>query len=161
MHKKGLSHLLEPSFRLYFIFLAAFAIATAVVGKYTLAVVEGVIVLVLFLYFRQRNSVRRREILSYIENISTNIDIAAKDTMVNAPLPMVIFRPETEEVIWSNEHFLQITGERDHLFDLRISDAVPGFDPRWLMEGKSQCPTEITVRGRRFLVFGHMVRTDS
>ena len=27
MHKKGLSHLLEPSFRLYFIFLAAFAAA--------------------------------------------------------------------------------------------------------------------------------------
>ena len=58
--------------------------------------------------------------------------------MVNAPLPMVIFQPETEEVIWSNDRFLQITGERDHLFDRKVTEAVPGFDPRWLMEGKTQ-----------------------
>ena len=161
MPKKGLSHLLEPSFRLYFCFLAAFALATALAGQYALACVEGVIVLVLVAYFRHSNRSRRREILNYIENISNNMDVAAKDTMVNAPLPMVIFRPETEEVIWSNDRFLQITGERDHLFDLRITEAAPGFDTRWLMEGKTQCPSEILLGERRFWVFGHLVRTDN
>ena len=160
MRKKGLAHLLEPSFRLYFLFLAAFALATALAGRYALACVEGVIVLVLLLYFRHGNEVRKREIMSYIDNISTNMDVAAKDTMVNAPLPMVIFRPETEEVIWSNDRFLQITGERDHLFDRKITEAAPGFDPRWLMEGKSLCPLEVELRGRRFQVYGHMVRTE-
>ena len=120
MHKKGLSHLLEPSFRLYFIFLAAFAAATAISGSFGLAAVEGVVVFLLFLYFRRSSSLRRREILGYIENITCNMDVAAKDTMVNAPLPMVIFRPDTEEVIWSNDRFLQISGERDHLFDLSL-----------------------------------------
>lgn len=160
MRKKGLTHLLEPSSRLYFLFLAAFALATALAGHYTLAVAEGVVVLVLFLYFRSSIETRRKEILGYIENITYNMDVAAKDTMVNAPLPMVIFRPETEEVIWSNDKFLQITGERDHLFDRKITEAAPGFDPRWLMEGKTQFPGEITLDGRRFLVFGHLVRTD-
>lgn len=160
MHKKGLSHLLEPSFRLYFIFLAAFAAATAISGSFGLAAVEGVVVFLLFLYFRRSSSLRRREILGYIENITCNMDVAAKDTMVNAPLPMVIFRPDTEEVIWSNDRFLQISGERDHLFDRKITDAVPDFDPRWLMEGKTQCPTEVRVSDLRFLVFGHLVRTD-
>ncbi len=159
MRKKGLSHLLEPSFRLYFLFLAAFALATALAGRYALACVEGVIVLILLLYFRRGNEVRKREILSYIDNISTNMDVAAKDTMVNAPLPMVIFQPDTEEVIWSNDKFLQITGERDHLFDRRVTEAAPGFDPRWLMEGKTQCPSEVQLGGRRFWVFGHLVRT--
>ncbi len=160
MHKKNLTHLLEPSFRLYFICLAAFAAATALASQYILAAVEGVLVLVLFLYFRHNSSARRKEILGYIENITCNMDVAAKDTMVNAPLPMVIFRPETEEVIWSNDRFLQITGERDHLFDRKITDAAPTFDPRWLMEGKTQCPSEVTLGARRFLVFGHLVRTD-
>ncbi len=159
MHKKGLSHLLEPSFRLYFICLAAFAAATALAGRYELAAIEGVIVLILLVYFRHSNSTRRKEILNYIENISNNMDVAAKDTMVNAPLPMVIFRPETEEVIWSNEKFLQISGERDHLFDRKITDAVPSFDPRWLMEGKTQCPTEVHIGQQRFWVFGHLVHT--
>lgn len=159
MRKKGLLTLLEPSFRLYLIVLALFAVITAAVGEFALAGLEGMIVLVLFLYFRRSNDVRRREILNYIESISTNMDVAAKDTMINAPLPMVIFRPETEEIIWSNDKFLQITGERDHLFDRKITDAVPGFDPRWLMEGKNQCPAEVALAQRRFLIFGHLVRT--
>ena len=159
MSKKSLSHLLEPSFRLYFLFLAAFVVAAVGAGEYLLAGIEGVIVLVLFLYFRRRTAEDRKEVLSYLENITDHMDAAAKDTMANAPLPMVIFRPESEEVIWSNSRFLQITGERDHMFDLKISDAVPGFDPRWLMEGKSQCPSEVTVGERRFMVFGHLVRT--
>jgi len=159
VHRKTLAHLLEPSFRLYFIFLAAFALATALAGHYTLAAAEAVVVLALFFFFRRRNAVRQQEILNYIENIAGSMDVAAKDTMVNAPLPMVIFRPETEEIIWSNDHFLQISGERDHLFDRKITDAVPEFDPRWLMEGKSQCPVEVPLSGRRFLVFGHLVRT--
>ncbi len=158
--KKGLSHLLAPSYRLYFAFLLVFAGASAMVGQYALCAVEVTVVLILFLYFRRRGATQRREIMSYIENISSDMDVAAKDTMVNAPLPMVIFRPDTEEVIWSNDLFLQITGDREHLFDRKISDAVPSFDPRWLMEGKTQCPAEVHIRDRRFLVYGHMVRTE-
>lgn len=160
MRKKSIAHLLEPSFRLYFLFLAGFAFATALAGQYVLASVEGILVLLLLLYLRRNNEIRKREILSYIDNISSNMDVAAKDTMVNAPLPMVIFQPDTEEVIWSNDKFLQITGERDHLFDQKITEAVPGFNPRWLMEGKTQCPSEVLLGQSRFWVFGHLVRTS-
>ena len=37
---------------------------------------------------------------------------------------------------------------------------MPGFSSRWLMEGKTECPAEVELSGRRFLVFGHLVRTD-
>lgn len=160
MNKKGFSRLLEPSFQLYFIVLALFALVTALVGKYVLAVAEALVVFILFLYFRRRNAHRRREILSYIENISGDIDTAAKDTVVNAPLPMVIFRPDTGEVVWSNNLFLHITGEKDHLFDRKIAEAIPDFDTRWLMEGKSQCPTEVYIGQRRYQVFGRLVHTN-
>ena len=29
------------------------------------------------------------------------------------------------------------------------------------MEGRSECPTEVEYAGRKFLVFGHLVRTGS
>ena len=160
MNKKGLSNLLEPSFQLYFVVLALFALVTAVAGKYLLAVAEALVIFVLFLYFRRRDAQRRRDILNYIENISGDIDMATKDTVVNAPLPMVIFRPDTGEIVWSNNLFLHITGEKEHLFDRKISEAVPDFDARWLMEGKSQCPTEIHFRDHRYQVFGRLVRTE-
>ena len=160
MRKKKLAHLLEPSLRLYFVCLVLFALAAGVWGNWPLAAVEAVVVAALYLYFRRSNAQRQKEILQYIENVTYNIDVATKDTMANAPLPMVIFRPESDEVIWSNDRFLQITGEREHLFDLKLSDAVPGFSSRWLMEGKRECPGEVALGKRRFLVFGHMIRTD-
>ena len=160
MRKKKLAHLLEPSLRLYFVCLVLFALASGAWGNWPLAAAEAVVVVALYFYFRRSNAQRQKEILQYIENVTYNIDVATKDTMANAPLPMVIFRPESDEVIWSNDRFLQITGEREHLFDLKLSDAVPGFSSRWLMEGKRECPNEVTLGQRRFLVFGHMIRTD-
>ena len=159
MRKNKLSHLLEPSFRLYFVFLLLFAALDALFSL-PVAVLEMAVVVILYLYFRRSSAARQKEILSYIENVTCNMDSATKDTMVNAPLPMVIFRPENDEVIWSNDRFLQITGEREHMFDTKLTAAVPDFSSRWLMEGKTQCPTEVRIADRRFLVFGHLVRTE-
>ena len=159
MRKNKLSRLLEPSLRLYFLCLVAFAALSALFSL-PLAAGELAVVVLLYLYFRRSTALRQREIIQYIENVTCNMDTATKDTMVNAPLPMVIFRPENDEVIWSNDRFLQITGERDHLFDTKISAAVPEFSSRWLMEGKTQCPTEGPVGNQRFMVFGHLVRSD-
>ena len=159
MRKNKLSRLLEPSLPLYFLCLVAFAALSALFSL-PLAAGELAVVVLLYLYFRRSTALRQREIIQYIENVTCNMDTATKDTMVNAPLPMVIFRPENDEVIWSNDRFLQITGERDHLFDTKISAAVPEFSSRWLMEGKTQCPTEVPVGNQRFMVFGHLVRSD-
>lgn len=160
MNRKKLSRLLEPGMRLYFIVMVLFAVAAAVLGKeYVLAIVELVITIGLYFYFRQSNASRRKEILKYIDSVSYNVDAATKDTMLNAPLPMVIFRPDSDEVIWSNDRFLRLSGEREHLFDTRLSTLVPGFSGKWLMEGKNECPEEVTLGDRRYTVFGHLVHT--
>ena len=158
MNRK-LAHLLEHSLRLYFLFLLLFALLSALFSL-PLAVAELAVVAVLYLYFRSSTSKRKREVMKYLDNLTVSMDNASKDTMLNSPLPMVIFRPDTDEVIWSNERFLQMTGEREHLFDTRMSAVVPNFPTRWLMEGKSECPGEVVVGRRRFLVFGHLVRSN-
>ena len=162
MNRKKLSRLLEPGMRLYFIVMVLFAAAAAVLGgNYVLAIVELVITIGLYVYFRQSTSKRRKEILKYIDSVSYNMDAATKDTMLNAPLPMVIFRPDSDEVIWSNDRFLRLSGEREHLFDTKLSTLVPGFSGKWLLEGKNECPQEVTLGERRYTVFGHLVHTGN
>ena len=157
MNRK-ISKLLQPSAQLYFVILILFALASALFSI-PLAVLEAVVVLILGLYTRTSGHKRRREITKYIENITGNVDVATKDTMVNSPLPMVIFRPESDDIIWTNDRFLRLTGDREHLFDAKLSSVVPGFDTRWLLEGKNECPDHVSFCGRRFVVYGHLVRT--
>lgn len=159
MSNRKISQLLQPSFQLYFVCLILFTIVS---GFFSLpvAAVEAVCVILLAFYNRENIRRRRKEVNKYIESVTGNMDSATKDTMVNAPLPMVIFRPESDDIIWTNDRFLQLAGEREHLFDAKLSSVIPDFDARWLMEGKNECPTEVEFGARRFLVFGNLVRTS-
>lgn len=149
-----------PGPQMSFVFLALFAGLTAFLGQYALAAAEALAALVCYLAFRENHRRRQKAIVKFVSSLTGDMDVAAKDAMVNSPMPMVIFRPESGEIIWTNDRFLHIAGERDHLFDTKLDALVEGFSTRWLMEGKSVCPQEVRLRSRRFQVFGHLVRTD-
>ena len=157
MSNKKLSRLLEPNLQLYFLCMAAFCGATATVSP-LLALAEGCATLGLYVYFTKSNKKRRQGVLQYIDNLTGSVDTASKSTLINSPLPIMVFRPDTGEIIWSNENFLQLAGVREHLFEMRVDDAVPDFPVQWLLEGKQECPGRVAMNSRRFRVYGSLVR---
>ena len=157
MNKKKLSRLLEPNLKLYFACVFVFAAATATVSL-ALGLVEIACTVGLYAYFTKRNQSRRQNILQYIDNVTGSVDTASKSTLINSPLPIMVFRPDTGEVIWSNENFLQLAGVREHLFEMKVEDAVPDFPVQWLLEGKQECPDRVVMNSRRFRVYGSLVR---
>ena len=154
-----LSQLLAPRFGLYFLVMAAFALITLLLGRVDVAVGELLIVAILFGVYWGTLVRRRREAASYLEQLVGSIDGATRDSTLNCPLPVAMFRPDTDEVLWTNDRFLRLTGEREGMFDTKMADLVPSFDSRWLLEGKSECPQEVTVGARRYQVFGSVART--
>ena len=130
MNNKKLSRLLEPNLKLYFLCMIVFAAATATVSL-PLGLVEIACTVGLYAYFTNRNQKRRQNILQYIDNVTGSVDTASKSTLINSPLPIMVFRPDTGEVIWSNENFLQLAGVREHLFEMKVEDAVPDFPVQW------------------------------
>ena len=157
MSNKKLSHLLEPNLKFYFFFMLLF-VAAAIPVNWKLALAEAVVTALLYIYFRQSNQKRRQSVLQYIDSVTGSVDTASKSTLINSPLPIMVFRPDTGEVIWSNEDFLQLAGVREHLFEMKVEDAVPHFPTSWLLEGKSRCPERVEMNGRRFQVYGSLQR---
>ncbi|MEG2176296.1 MAG: DHH family phosphoesterase [Oscillibacter sp.] len=156
MNKK-LSRLLEPNFKLYFAVLAAFSLV-AFAANPLLAVGECGVTAALYIYFTKSDQKRRQSVLQYIDNLTGSVDTASKSTLINSPLPIMVFRPDTGEVIWSNENFLQLAGVREHLFEMKVEDAVPDFSVQWLLEGKQECPQRVVMNSHRFRVYGSLVR---
>ncbi len=153
-----LSQLFQPSVQLYFACLFLFALISASYSL-PLAAIELAVVVVLALYSRTVARRQKRELAKYLDSVAGSADAASQDSAANTPLPMIIFRPDTGEIIWTNDRFLQITNRREHLYDAKLSTLIPGFDIRWLKEGKERCPEEVEYEKRRFLVFGQLVRT--
>ena len=158
MSNKKLSRLLEPNLKFYFFFMLLF-VAAAVPVNWQLALAEAAVTALLYVYFLHNNQKRRQSVLQYIDSVTGSVDTASKSTLINSPLPTLVFRPDTGEIIWSNESFLQLAGVREHLFEMRLSEAVPDFQIQWLLSGKQESPERVTLNSHRFRVYGSLVRS--
>jgi len=157
MNKK-LSWLFQPSVRLYFMLLIAFAIATFFAGEYNhlLAGVEVAALVLLALYSRIATRRRRAKLLDYLESMSEGMDLTVRDT----PLPVVLYNSETGVIIWSNDRFSSITGLKEPFFELNLFDIVPNYSGDWLLDGKNECRELVSVGGSRYRVYGSLVRSE-
>ena len=153
-----LTRLLAPRIGLYFGVMLAFAGITALLGETQAAVAELIVVGVLLVACGASALRRKREADQYLKELMDSMDQATRDSTLNCPLPLVMFRPDTDEVVWSNDRFLRLTEDQERMFDTKMSDLAPNFDSRWLLEGKSECPGEVELGQRRYQVFGDMAR---
>ena len=148
------------SSRVFFIVLILFAVATFFFGQFSLelAAIELGAAVLLYVYTRLLGRRRGKEMVKYIESVTSNIDSATKNTLTNFPLPMAIFTLNQNELIYSNESFQAISGEGEHSFSMNVTDILPDFSTRWLMEGKNEHPGLVTLGDKRYRVFGSLVR---
>ncbi len=152
--------LFRPSMRMYFVFLVIFVLAALFTGQFILAAAEAVVVALLAWYSGYSNKKRKRQVIEYIEAAAYNLEGASKGMLRDMPFPMVIFNINNGRILWNNESFLNITGGRDHFFEIGIGEMVPGFKYRWLTEGKHSAPEYVRIGERIYNVYGNAVKMD-
>lgn len=149
--------------RVFFVLLALFAAATASLIRFTpvaiyLTATETVLMLAAALYYRHQAILRRRNIVEITAQLTSNIDSATNDSVLRFPMPMVIIRLDSGEILWGNDSFYKISGERQRVFESKIHDILPGFSLRWLYDGEKESPEDISLRERKYSVYGTVVR---
>ena len=105
---KKVNKLTEPNMRLYFLLAAVFCAVTLWIEP-ILGLVEAGVMALTYVYFRRTAQKRREGIQRYVEDMTDDVASAGKSSMLSAPFAMMVFRPDTQEVLWSNESFLQLT----------------------------------------------------
>ncbi|MCX7615512.1 MAG: DHH family phosphoesterase, partial [Clostridiales bacterium] len=158
---KKFVRLLEPGFRFYFLVLFLFAATSAVFSSMKVAAVQLCATVLIYFYYKRENNRRRRKILKYVETLTYDVNDVSKTSIMNFPFPMVIVNADREEIVWCNDYFYAMTGMQEQLFETKISDVVPGFDIRWVIEGKNIYPKGVAVNDNIYTVYGNMVRSHS
>jgi len=149
-----IAQMLAPRFGLYFLAMIVFAGITALLGHTDIALAEVIIIVLMFAVYYGATRRRKKTATAYLDEMLSSLDAAARDNTINCPLPVVMFRPDTDDVVWTNEKFLRLRNNQESLFDTKMSDLCPTFSTRWLLEGKNECPDEVHMDGRRYQVFG-------
>ncbi|MBQ7001265.1 MAG: DHH family phosphoesterase, partial [Oscillospiraceae bacterium] len=156
MNKK-ISRLLEPGMGLYFFVLLLFAGVSAALQQYYLAAGELLLIIALFVHNRIASGKRKKALMSYIQSTTDSLGTAFK---TGSPFPMAVIKMSDSEIVWGNPAFYRVTGLRDSFLHQKMEDVVPRFSTRWLSEGRNECPQDILIEGRRYRVYGNLIRSE-
>lgn len=157
---KNLRRMVEPGVRLHLFFLVLFTVATFVFRQYYLAAAEGLIILLLIIYTLIVRSQREKQLAAYIESITYDTENAKNNTLMNFPLPIAVFRLDDSRIVWGNDMFFEMCSSKAARLDARITDVVPSFSGKWLMEGKNRYPGLVEINGRKFYMRGSIIRSN-
>ena len=153
---KRLKKLLQPGHYFYFVVFLLFALSCAFVSI-PLAVAGVAVDATLFLIYQYNERVRRREIIKYMQSVTLSIGDASRASITRFPMPTAIALASTGEIVWTNDSFCEATGHYDSALNEKLTDLAPGFDTRWLAEGKPQYPGEVRIGDNMFWVFGNLL----
>ena len=139
---KRIARLLRTNITIFSLCLVLFALA-AIPFDVRLAIGEGVAAVAFFLLGRRRSKATQQSLRQYIQRFYGGMDSARSSNMLFTPLPMMVFDLATEDILWSSESFLQLTEQREGI-----------FDAHWLLEGKTEAPETVVWNRRTYRVFG-------
>ncbi len=151
--------LVRTNMVLYILLLVAFAAVTARLSP-VLAACEAAAALLVWYVSRRRNKIMQQQLHQYVERISGGADTAKTSNMLFAPMPMMVFNPDSEDVLWANDLFAELPGVGENIYESRVRDVVKGFETHWLLEGKPEYPGVFTWNDRRYRVFGCLSRPE-
>lgn len=104
---------------------------------------------------------RRKALLAYIESVTYDAETAKNNTLLNFPLPIVVFRLDDSRIIWGNEMFFSISGLSGSRTDISLAELIPEFSGKWLMEGKTKSPDLFELKDRKYQICGNIVRSGA
>ena len=154
MNKK-LNRLVRPGRGFYFLILFGFCALAFLAGHYWLGAGElavCVLTLVVYLTVRQR---RQRALRQYIRSEPDTLEnISGGD----GPLPAVMVRMEDGTIVWENYRFAALSQSLKNVVDRSIHDVIPNAELDFLTAGKNEAPKDVTLEGRRYRVYGTLLR---
>ena len=156
MNRK-LGRLLEPGLEVFFGAMLVFAFASLVAGAGWLALVELVATGVLFANYYFGKLRRRRELEAFIQSATNTLGTTDGG---RTPFPMALVRMGDGDMIWANNAFMDLSGFREKMHKQNITDLMPDFTMDWLLAGKREYPTDVTVGGRRYRIYGNAIHAD-
>jgi c-di-AMP phosphodiesterase-like protein len=146
--------------RLYFVFLVLFAVGAFLAGphKYYLLAAEAAIILALVIYTYLDSRRRARHITEFLDDVTSSVseslDSVQSSFLEDVPLPVLVFNTRTLGLVWANKKFYEITQNRPHLFETRVTDILPEYSANWLRQVSAGVTQNIEVGGRKYRQFG-------
>lgn len=111
----------------------------------------------LIIYNYRTNYKRQRDITTYIENLTFNINSASKDTLLNFPMPLVVVELDGT-IIWYNQKFRKAFND-EKLLESTISSFISDLHPYNLLnDNVTNISRDVSINGTHYKVMGNFIK---
>ncbi len=155
--KNRLFQILVPDTRIYMIIITILILLIAVYNR-PIGVVGIFLLAYLIVYNLRVSNMKKREWTAYIERLSTDIDSATKQSILNMPIPLSMVDIDGT-ITWYNQKFTGVIQEKD-LLERNIHDLVKNFDLHELMRKDTPQIGYARIDNRSFKVLFNVVRQE-
>lgn len=147
--------LFTPDTRIYLIIISILIVTVSFYNP--IIGVIGVFLLAYLIYYNLKTTnIRREEWTRYIEGLSSDMDSATKQAILNLPIPLTIVEFDGT-ITWYNSKFVEIVGKKE-LLERDIKDVIEQFDLKDVLQNKKENIKEINIQGRYFTVLYNIIK---
>lgn len=152
---KKLMRLFRPSRAAYYVLMIAFSMGSILVGQYLLGAAELAATGAAFFVHLSHQRSSNRRIRQYLQHATDTLESSGQGS---SPFPAVLVQLGDQSVVWCNAQFAELTGLTLTSVNRQLEDVLPGVKTEWLTAGKTECPRDLELNGRRYRLFGTAVK---
>ncbi len=147
--------MLVPDTRVH-IFIIALLIG--IVGYYNNIIgIIGALILGYLIYHNLKSvSTRREEWTQYIEGLSSDIDSATKQSILNIPIPLTMIEVDGK-IKWYNKKFMDISGTQE-ILNKNIKEIVTELDLSKILEGEGTLFEGVKINDKSFGIIHNTIK---
>ena len=153
--KHRLDRLLRPNMGAYFAAMGGFSALAMLMEQYWLGATMGGAALVMYALYHLDKNYRRRELQKYLQSAENTIESSSRG---DAPFPAVLVRLGDGGIVWANQRFSRMADIGETMLEHDLKDLMPDLQLDWLTDRKTECPYDVSYKGRRYRVHGTPIR---
>lgn len=138
--------------------MLGFCTAALLVGEYWLFAVELVVTGTTYAIYSANRNQSHRRIRRFLQNTPDTLE---SNGAGHSPFPALLVRLGDRGVVWENTRFTQLAGTADTMIEKQLDDVLPGVDLDWLTAGKSEYGQDVTLKDRRYRIYGTLIRGNN
>ena len=153
--KHRLDRLLRPNMGAYFAAMGGFSALAMLMEQYWLGATMGGAALVMYALYHLDKNYRRRELQKFLQSAENTVESSSRG---DAPFPAVLVRLGDGGIVWANQRFSRMADIGETMLTHDLKDLMPDLQLDWLTDRKTECPYDVSYKGRRYRVHGTLIR---
>lgn len=143
--------------KVYMVIIAILIAIIFIFGKLLIGVIASFLYGILVIYNTKKSKLKKHEWKRFIEEFSSKLDVATKNTLVKLPFPLIII-DDSGKILWYNQNTSLIL-DGDDILSEKISSIIKEFITKQILFEKKNFYPGVKIKDRYYNLHTSIVDT--